>query len=63
MSLGALQAHMIGMRHIILYLYSPVVIKIAFGRELLFFTNMGVGGIIYEAIQKFICINKIQTGK
>ena len=24
---------------------------------------MGVGGIIYEAIQKFIYINKIQTGK
>ena len=55
MSLGALEAHMIGMRHIIPYIYSPVVIKIAFGRELLFFfTNMGVGGIIYEAIQKFI---------
>ena len=24
---------------------------------------MGVGGIIYEAIQKFIYINKIQAGK
>ena len=30
---------------------------------IIFFTNMGVGGIIYEAIQKFIYINKIQTGK
>ena len=40
-SLGALEAHMIGMRHIIPYVYSPVVIKIAFGRELLFFYQYG----------------------
>ena len=49
------EAHMIGMRHIIPYVYSPCCNQNCFWQGIIiFFTNMGVGGIIYEAIQKFI---------